>query len=111
MKVRDPLELIEIGAQFSYFVDFNLHVQLSRDYKSSSSSQSTSGGGLESDSSDSDRGDGCAGSPRMQRRRKRRNKSQSRTLQAEVHRGQIPAELDVEDLSYVDTLPEVSKVT
>lgn len=45
-----------------------------------------------SDTSDTEREDGCSGSPRMQRRRRKRNKS--------------PGDF-CDDLTYVDTLPEV----
>lgn len=45
-----------------------------------------------SDTSDTEKEDGCGGSPRAQRRRRRRHKS--------------PADHE-DDLTYVDTLPEV----
>lgn len=70
--------------------------------KSSASSQSTSGG-IHTDSSDSDREEGCTSSPRMQRRKKRRNKA-SRVTQTERQNG---SNGDDEDLTYIDTLPEV----
>lgn len=90
------------------FSDFNLHLQWSPESKSSgSSSHSTSGGNLASDSSDSDKEEGCAGSPRMQRRKKKRNKSHSRTPVSERQSGQSSGDPEPEDLSYVDTLPEV----
>lgn len=76
---------------------------------SSSSSNSASAGGCNSDTSDSDREDGCTGSPRMQRRRKRKNKYYSHVTHQDRQSYQRPEQdSEHEDLSYVDTLPEVS---
>jgi len=59
------------------------------------SAETSPNGRFASESSDSDRDDGCA-SPRVQMRRKRRCRSQERDPM-----------LDLDDLTYVDTLPEV----
>lgn len=92
-----------------YFPDFGIAINWSSESKSSSSAPSTNGSGAITDSSESDREDGCTNSPRMQRRRKRRIKSRGRSAQSEKsgHSGQSSGDGDAEDLSYVDTLPEV----
>lgn len=72
---------------------------------SGSSGYSTNGVHLISDSSDSEKEEGCTGSPRLPRRQKRKNKGHIRCTNAERTIGEV----DSDDLSYVDTLPEVSK--
>lgn len=77
---------------------------------SSSSSNSASAGGATTDSSESEREDGCTSSPRMQRKRKRKHKNHfSSYTHNERHSYQrTEQDSEHEDLSYVDTLPEVS---
>lgn len=78
---------------------------------SSASSNSTSGGGGNSDSSDSDRDDGCRGSPRLQRKRKRKMKNSNVPNHDRLSFQRVEQEAEHEDLSYVDTLPEVRYIS
>lgn len=88
------------------FSDFHLHCLESK--SSSASSNSTSGGGGNSESSDTDHEDGCTGSPRMQRKRKRKLKNCNVPNHDRFPFQRAEQEIEHEDLSYVDTLPEVS---
>lgn len=85
------------------FTELNLGADNNHDSaKSSGSSQNAA-----SDTSDTEREDGC-GSPRVQRRKRRRNKSHGG-----VERGIgviTGTEGEQDDLTYVDTLPEVCEV-
>lgn len=78
---------------------------------SSTSSNSTSAGGANSESSESDREDGCTGSPRMQRKRKRKIKNSNVPNHERLSFHRTEQDIENEDLSYVDTLPEVSNLS
>lgn len=56
-----------------------------------------------SDTSESDKEEGCTASPRMQRKKKRKQKGE----RGERWPYKSEVELEQEDLSYMDTLPEV----
>lgn len=94
------------------FSDFQPHHHSSSESKSSSSSSNSTAnasGGI-SDTTDSDKEDGCTASPRMQRKKKKKHKSANgdrneRTTAWHYRGGDM--ELEQDDLSYVDTLPEV----
>lgn len=86
--------------------DFHSHCLESK--SSSASSNSTSGGGGNSETSDSDHEDGCTGSPRMQRKRKRKLKNSNVPNHDRFPSQRTEQENEHEDLSYVDTLPEVT---
>ncbi|CAG9773004.1 unnamed protein product [Ceutorhynchus assimilis] len=75
------------------------------DTKSSSSSSTANAGGI-SDSSESDKEEGCTASPRMQRKKKKKHKNPPNNERTTTwhYRGEM--DLDQDDLSYVDTLPE-----
>ncbi|XP_050293804.1 tubby-related protein 4 isoform X2 [Anthonomus grandis grandis] len=95
--------------------DRGFHQHSSSDTKSSSSSSTANASGGISDSSDSEKEDGYGGwymaSPRMQRKKKKKqktgnhhDKSERSTQTDRWHYKE--GELDQDDLSYVDTLPE-----
>lgn len=59
-----------------------------------------------SDTSESDKEEGCTASPRMQRKKKRKQKGE-RGERGTTWLYKTDVELEQEDLSYMDTLPEV----
>lgn len=94
-----------------FVLDGSILSQYSADSSKSSGSNTANGGVGRSESSESELDDGCRGSPRMQRKRKSRQKRRHHSS------GDKPTVVAaetlevIEELSYLDTLPEVLLLT